>query len=403
MNKETWSFIIVAGGTGSRLGGTPKQFRFLAGLPVWKWSAMVAEKLWEEGAVEELLLVVPEDRIAEAEAESCLRVPTRLTAGGATRSESVMNGLRISCGSHVLVHDAARPFITAELCKKLMKNALVHGASVPLLACSDSLKKVASGKMICADRNEYLRTQTPQAFEKTPLIESITSYGFDGTDEAAAWIASGRNISRTDGLESNFKITTQFDWETALSMTGASKVQRTGHGYDIHRLVNGRKLIIAGVEIKDAELGLLGHSDADIVMHTVMDALLGAAALGDIGKHFPDTDPAYKGISSILLLQKVGELLEEHCFLIENIDATIIAQAPKMRPHIDQMRQNMADALKIDVSQINVKATTEEGLGFTGAGEGISAQAICLLNSPMGLYDQNVTSGCGGCGGCGVQ
>ena len=117
--------------------------------------------------------------------------------------------------------------------------------------------------------------------------------------------------------------------------------------------------------------------------------LLGAAALGDIGKHFPDTDPAYKGISSILLLQKVGELLEEHCFLIENIDATIIAQAPKMRPHIDQMRQNMADALKIDVSQINVKATTEEGLGFTGAGEGISAQAICLLNSPMGLYDQN--------------
>jgi len=124
MNKETWSFIIVAGGTGSRLGGTPKQFRFLAGLPVWKWSAMVAEKLWEEGAVEELLLVVPEDRIAEAEAESCLRVPTRLTAGGATRSESVMNGLRISCGSHVLVHDAARPFITAELCKKTYEERL---------------------------------------------------------------------------------------------------------------------------------------------------------------------------------------------------------------------------------------------------------------------------------------
>ena len=155
--------------------------------------------------------------------------------------------------------------------------------------------------------------------------------------------------------------------------------------------------------LKGVVSGLLGHSDADVLVHAVMDALLGAAALGDIGKHFPDTDPAYKGISSILLLQKVGELLEEHCFLIENIDATIIAQAPKMRPHIDQMRQNMADALKIDVSQINVKATTEEGLGFTGAGEGISAQAICLLNSPMGLYDQNVTSGCGGCGGCGVQ
>lgn len=172
---------------------------------------------------------------------------------------------------------------------------------------------------------------------------------------------------------------------------------RIGMGYDVHRLQAGCKLIMGGVEIP-YEKGLLGHSDADVLVHAVMDALLGAAALGDIGKHFPDTDPAYKGISSILLLQKVGELLEEHCFLIENIDATIIAQAPKMRPHIDQMRQNMADALKIDVSQINVKATTEEGLGFTGAGEGISAQAICLLNSPMGLYDQNVTSGCGGCG-----
>ena len=168
---------------------------------------------------------------------------------------------------------------------------------------------------------------------------------------------------------------------------------RIGMGYDVHRLQAGCKLIMGGVEIP-YEKGLLGHSDADVLVHAVMDALLGAAALGDIGKHFPDTDPAYKGISSILLL---------HCFLIENIDATIIAQAPKMRPHIDQMRQNMADALKIDVSQINVKATTEEGLGFTGAGEGISAQAICLLNSPMGLYDQNVTSGCGGCGGCGVQ
>ena len=172
---------------------------------------------------------------------------------------------------------------------------------------------------------------------------------------------------------------------------------RIGMGYDVHRLQEGCKLIMGGVEIP-YEKGLLGHSDADVLVHAVMDALLGAGALGDIGKHFPDTDPAYKGISSILLLQKVGELLEEHCFLIENIDATIIAQAPKMRPHIDQMRQNMADALKIDVSQINVKATTEEGLGFTGAGEGISAQAICLLNSPMGLYDQNVTSGCGGCG-----
>lgn len=175
---------------------------------------------------------------------------------------------------------------------------------------------------------------------------------------------------------------------------------RIGMGYDVHKLTEGRRLIIGGVDIP-YEKGLLGHSDADVLLHAVMDALLGAAALGDIGKHFPDTDPAYRGISSMKLLEQVGRLLEENCFLIENIDATIIAQAPKMRPHIDSMRQNIADALKIDLSQVNVKATTEEGLGFTGTGEGISSQAICLLNSPMGLYDRDVSEPeCGGCGGC---
>lgn len=175
---------------------------------------------------------------------------------------------------------------------------------------------------------------------------------------------------------------------------------RIGMGYDVHRLAEGRKLIMGGVDIP-YEKGLLGHSDADVLLHAVMDALLGAAALGDIGKHFPDTDPAYKGISSIKLLEHVGELLEEHCFLIENIDATIIAQAPKMRPHIDTMRKNIAETLKIDISQVNVKATTEEGLGFTGSGAGISAQAICLLTSPMELYDRDVAKdGCAGCSGC---
>lgn len=175
---------------------------------------------------------------------------------------------------------------------------------------------------------------------------------------------------------------------------------RIGMGYDVHRLVENRKLIMGGVEIP-YEKGLLGHSDADVLLHAIMDALLGAAALGDIGKHFPDSDPAYKGISSVKLLEKVGELLEENSFLIENIDATIIAQAPKMRPHIDTMRENIAKALRIEVSQVNVKATTEEGLGFTGTGEGISSQAICLLNTPFGLYSEDVEkSGCSGCTGC---
>ncbi|MGN0343294.1 MAG: 2-C-methyl-D-erythritol 2,4-cyclodiphosphate synthase [Roseburia sp.] len=175
---------------------------------------------------------------------------------------------------------------------------------------------------------------------------------------------------------------------------------RVGMGYDVHRLVEGRKLIMGGVEIPH-EMGLLGHSDADVLLHAIMDALLGAAALGDIGKHFPDTDPAYEGISSIRLLEHVRDLLEENHYVIENIDATIIAQKPKMRPHIPQMEENIAAALHIQKDQINVKATTEEGLGFTGAQEGISAQAICALSN---IYESSVSvadSGLGCCSGCG--
>ena len=175
---------------------------------------------------------------------------------------------------------------------------------------------------------------------------------------------------------------------------------RIGMGYDVHKLTEDRKLIMGGVEIPH-EKGLLGHSDADVLVHAIMDALLGAAALGDIGKHFPDNDEKYKGISSIELLKYVGKLLEENMFFIENIDSTIIAQAPKMRPHIDTMRTNIADALGIDVSQVNVKATTEEGLGFTGAKEGISSQAICLLTTPMELHARDVEEkACSGCSGC---
>nr|WP_298512304.1 2-C-methyl-D-erythritol 2,4-cyclodiphosphate synthase [uncultured Marvinbryantia sp.] len=182
---------------------------------------------------------------------------------------------------------------------------------------------------------------------------------------------------------------------------------RVGMGYDVHRLMEGRKLILCGVEIP-YEKGLLGHSDADVAVHAIMDALLGAAALGDIGKHFPDTDPKYEGISSILLLKHVGDLLEEHNYVIENIDATIIAQRPKLLSYMPQMVKNVADALGIEESQVNIKATTEEGLGFTGSGEGISAQAICMLMPLVDIsqmeYDYMSAGGCGGgcqsCGGC---
>ena len=176
---------------------------------------------------------------------------------------------------------------------------------------------------------------------------------------------------------------------------------RVGMGYDVHKLVEGRELILGGVNIP-YERGLLGHSDADVLLHAIMDALLGAAALGDIGKHFPDTDQKYKGISSIKLLQHVGKLLDEHLYIIENIDATIIAQKPKMRPYIEKMQENIAKALNLEVDQVNVKATTEEGLGFTGTGEGISSQAICAIEklTNLGSYDVMAGNDCAHCKGC---
>ena len=175
---------------------------------------------------------------------------------------------------------------------------------------------------------------------------------------------------------------------------------RVGMGYDVHKLVENRKLILGGVEIP-YEYGLLGHSDADVLVHAIMDALLGAAALRDIGRHFPDNDPAYEGADSIELLKKVGEMLEERMYLIENIDATVIAQKPKLRPYIAQMEKNIAKTLGIAKEQINIKATTEEGLGFTGKKEGISAQAICCISKALDLMpDDRIAGGCSGCPGC---
>ena len=191
-----------------------------------------------------------------------------------------------------------------------------------------------------------------------------------------------------------------------MNSYGKEILMRIGQGYDVHRLVEGRKLILGGVEIP-YEKGLLGHSDADVLLHAVMDALLGAAALGDIGQHFPDSDERYKGISSVELLKEVGKILQENGYLIENIDSTVIAQRPKLLPYRPQMAKNIADALGIEPDQVSVKATTEEGLGFTGTGDGISAQAIALLSSVADYAPEDrvgvISGGCGGCPGCKQQ
>ena len=387
MNRETWSFIIVAGGTGTRLGGIPKQFRLLDGCPVWKWSAKIAEELFKDGMVDELVIVVPEKSLAEVKGRCDLKIPTRLAAGGTTRSQSVMNGLKNSCGSHVLVHDAARPFITKELCLELIKNTAIHGASIPLIGSSDSLKRLDSGKMVCADRKKFFRTQTPQAFEKLTLIDAIRSFGFRGTDEAEAWIASGRDIFATEGPESNFKITTKFDWEVASSMTGGRKIQRTGHGFDIHQLVKGRKLILAGVEIENAEFGLLGHSDADIVLHTVMDAILGAAGLPDIGTLFPASDAKWKDADSRELLNTVISKVRSEGWNIDWVDVTLQAQSPKLGDMIPNFILSVVSFIAENESEtnFNMKIKSGEGCGTVGRNECMICHGVATLSK----YDWN--------------
>jgi 2-C-methyl-D-erythritol 4-phosphate cytidylyltransferase/2-C-methyl-D-erythritol 2,4-cyclodiphosphate synthase len=387
MPSETWSFIIVAGGTGSRLGGIPKQFRFLNGQPVWKWSAKIAEKLWVEGTISELVLVVPPEYMLEANEQNDFKIPIQITVGGPTRSQSVMNGLRISSGSHVLVHDAARPFITEELCRDLIKNASIHGSAIPLLQLKDSLKKLNLGKMTCVDRDEYFMTQTPQAFEKAPLVEAITLYGFEGTDEAAAWNSTGREIFHTEGLESNFKITSKFDWEAALALTGCTKIQRTGHGFDIHQLVPGRKLILAGIELENAELGLLGHSDADIVLHTVMDAILGAAGLPDIGTLFPASDKKWENADSRELLKTVVKKIRSEGWVIDWVDVTLQAQRPKLGHMIPSFIANVTSLIAENEEEINfnMKVKSAEGCGSVGRNECMICHGVATLSK----YDWN--------------
>ncbi|NLX84754.1 MAG: 2-C-methyl-D-erythritol 2,4-cyclodiphosphate synthase [Synergistaceae bacterium] len=387
MPLKTWSFIIVAGGTGTRLGGTPKQFRLLGGIPVWKWSAKIAEKLWNEGAISELVLVVPKEYLSEVEEQCDFKIPTQITTGGATRSQSVMNGLKISCGSHVLVHDAARPFITEDLCRNLIAHTIIHGSAVPLLQTKDSLKRLYFGELTCVDRNEFFKTQTPQAFEKTPLTEAITLFGFEGTDEAAAWEAAGREISHTEGFESNFKITTKFDWKIALSIIGCTKRQRTGHGFDVHQLVPGRKLILAGVELENAELGLLGHSDADIVLHTIMDAILGAAGLPDIGTLFPASDKKWKDADSRELLKTVVKNVRSEGWSIDWVDVTLQAQVPKLGHMIPKFIASVTSLIEENEEEINfnMKVKSAEGCGSVGRNECMTCHGVATLSK----YDLN--------------
>ena len=368
--------IIGAAGSGSRMGGPlPKQFLKIGGTTILEKTVGTVLQLAPEGIV----LVTSENyldlcRRLFAKEETAARL--QVAVGGAHRQDSIRRGLEALRGmgaeddSIVLIHDGVRPYASGDLMRRVAETAAETGAAIPAVAPKDTIRHLTEGTL---DRSELCCVQTPQGF-RMDIIEKAFSKayadGFYGTDDASLAERAGFPVTVVEGENTNIKITTPED----LQMES-----RIGTGFDVHRLEDNRKLILGGVEIP-FEKGLLGHSDADVLIHALMDALLGAAALGDIGKLFPDSDDSFKDISSMVLLEKVGQVLSGEGYCLGNADVTLICQRPKLAPYIPQMRENIAAVLQAPIDRISIKATTTEKLGFTGRGEGIAAEAVCLLN-----------------------
>ena len=342
------------------------------------------------------IVVVAKDEIEDAEkilsSEKNLK-SWQIVEGGSERQFSIANGLKFIPQNTeiILVHDAARPLVTLQTVEKVIDAAEKFGGAIAAVSAKNTIKFIDAENFVknTPPRSELVEVQTPQGFRKEILLRAYKKAeeeNFLGTDDASLVERLGEKIKIVESDYKNIKITTPEDIKIAESFL-QKKIPhssflipnyKTGFGYDVHKLVEGRKLILGGVEIPHT-LGLLGHSDADVLIHAIIDAILGAAALGDIGQHFPDTDQKFKNIDSTILLKKVSELIEEKNFVIENIDSTVVAQKPKLAPYISAIKKNLAEILQIDSDKINVKAKTEEGLGFTGSELGISSYAVANL------------------------
>ena len=385
--------VIVAAGKSTRMGGgTSKVLEDLGGKPVLLYSFMT---LAQSPGVGELCVVCREEDLDQVRAllVGKTRKPVAVVPGGQERQDSVLQGVEALSPElpYLLIHDGARPFVAPEMVEAVCKDAVAYGAATAAVPSKDTCK-LSNGQGFVEStppRERLMAIQTPQAFEREMYLYALRkaqSAGVSYTDDCQLIEAAGGRVRLTLGDYKNIKLTTPEDRVTARAYLGEQKEEKTmriGSGYDVHRLVEGRKLILGGVDVP-YERGLLGHSDADVLAHAITDALLGAAALGDIGKLFPDNDPQYEGADSLALLGRVCALLGEKGYSIGNIDATVIAQRPKLAPHIPQMRENLAKACGIALPQVSVKATTEEGLGFTGSGDGIAASAVCLLEQAAG-------------------
>ena len=317
--------------------------------------------------------------------------------GGSERQYSIANALKVlpSDTKLVLVHDGARPLVTTQCIDDVIQGAIQYKAAVVAVPVKDTIKTVNKYSMVTGtpDRHTLWSIQTPQGFDAQLLKQAYdcaAQEDYLGTDDASLVERLGTEVKIVVGNYENIKVTTPEDLMIAEAfLCGQSKnddkreceakeMMRIGMGYDVHKLVEGRKLILGGVEVPYA-YGLDGHSDADVLLHAIKDALLGAAALGDIGKHFPDTDVQYKGASSMVLLERVRNIIREHGYRVNNVDSTIVAERPKLATYIPEMNRNIARALQIELGQVNVKATTTEGLGFTGKGAGIAAYATVTI------------------------
>ncbi len=383
MTNPFVSAVIVAAGSSTRMG-CPKLLLPLAGKPVL-WHTLQA---FDRSSVSQIVIVGrEEDRPLIADWCASLSTPCAITVGGATRQCSVANGMALvdARATLVAIADGARPLITPAEIDRVIDVAASCGAAAQAVRVKDTIKQANADHIITAtpDRASLWQVQTPQVFDTAlyrRAMEAAEQGGWDLTDDCQLVERIGASVTLVEGSYENLKITTPEDIPAARAILTKRGVggMRIGHGYDVHRYAEDRKLILGGVEIV-FEKGLLGHSDADVLTHAIMDALCGAATLGDIGGLFPDTDPAYEGADSVMLLCHVAKLVKDKGFAIENIDATVLCQRPKLKPHIAAMRERLAQALALDVERVNIKATTEEGLGFTGAMEGIAAHAVCLL------------------------
>jgi 2-C-methyl-D-erythritol 4-phosphate cytidylyltransferase / 2-C-methyl-D-erythritol 2,4-cyclodiphosphate synthase len=373
----TVTALIVAAGKGERLGGElPKQYRPIGGKPVLRWAV---EALAGHSSIDQVRVVIGEGHEQMARDVLAGLPVGDFIRGGAERSDSVLSGLQAIGEGAVLVHDAARPFCPPTVVDRLLTALEGNDGAVPVLPVADTLALGDAFIDSPVDRRRMLRVQTPQAFHVEDLIYAYEEAGLSSaTDESTTMLAAGLKVAAVEGDPMLEKLTTPADWARAEAILASRLIPRTGMGYDVHAFAGDGPIILGGIAVPHSR-GLAGHSDADVVLHAITDALLGTAGLGDIGEHFPPSDPQWKGASSDLFLRHAADLVRARGGIIDHVDVTIIAEEPKVGPHRSAIRTRVAEILAVELDQVSVKATTTEGLGFTGRREGMAAQAVASI------------------------